>query len=78
MGSPMTLSDLTLSNLQRSKSRSLRLLSTIFCKGAELGHMLLLNMNSKLHIESPTASLDLHANADLLFLLFLLLWRFRP
>ena len=45
MGSPMTLSYLTLSDLERSKSRSVRYQSLISGKGAELGHMLLLNIN---------------------------------
>ncbi len=42
MGSPMTLSHLTLSGLERSNSRSLRFRSLISCKGL-LGHMLLWN-----------------------------------
>ncbi len=48
-------SHLTLSNLERSNSRSLRFRSLIHvsCKGAELGHMLLLNINSKAYKESP-------------------------
>ncbi len=46
MGSQMTLlSHLTLSDLKRSNSRSLIFWSLISCKGAELGHMLLLNIN---------------------------------
>ncbi len=47
MENPMTPSHLTLSNLERSKSRSLIFRSPISCKGAELGHMLLLNINRK-------------------------------
>ncbi len=34
MGSPVTLSHLTLSDLERSNSRSLRFQSLISCKGA--------------------------------------------
>ncbi len=58
MGSPMTLSHLTLSDLERSNSRSLTfrsLISCISCKGAELGYMLLLNINRKAY-ESPMSS----------------------
>ena len=40
MGSPMTLSHLTLSDLERSDSKSLGFRSFITCKRAELGHML--------------------------------------
>ncbi len=47
MGSSMTLSHLTLSDLERSVSRSLRFQSIMSRKGAELGHMLLLNINRK-------------------------------
>ncbi len=51
MGSPMTLSYLTLSDLERSNSRSLR-----FClvsrKRAELGHRFLLNINRKPYMGS--------------------------
>ncbi len=53
MGSPMTLSHLTLSDLERSKSRSLKFRKLIFRKGAELGHMLLLNINRKAYMGSP-------------------------
>ena len=42
IGSLMTLSHLTLSDLERSKSRLFTVRSIIFRKGAELGHMLLL------------------------------------
>ena len=52
MGSPMTLSYLTLSDLKKSNSRSLRFRSVIFCEGAELGHKLLLNINGKAYGES--------------------------
>ncbi len=51
MGSPMTVSNLTLSDLERSKSRSmsksLTFPSLIFRKGAQLGPMLLLIINRK-------------------------------
>ena len=53
MGSPMTLSHLTLSDLERSNSRSLRFRSLVSCKGAELGHMLPLNINGKAYMGSP-------------------------
>ncbi len=53
MGSPMEPSHLTMSDLERSKSKSLRFLSLISCKGAELCHVLLLNINSKLYMGSP-------------------------
>ena len=46
--SQMTPSHLTLRDLERSKSRSLRFRSLISRKGAELGHMLLLNINLNL------------------------------
>ncbi len=45
--SRMTSSHLTLSDLQRSNSRSLTFRSFIYHKGAELGHMLLLSINGK-------------------------------
>ncbi len=45
MGSPMALSYLTLSDLERSKSRSLRFQSLIFHKGIKLGPMLQLTIN---------------------------------
>ncbi len=38
MGSPMTLSHLTLSDLERSKSRALKFRKLLSRKGAELGH----------------------------------------
>ncbi len=40
-------------DLERSKSRSLRFWSIMFHKGAELGHMLLLNINRKAYMGSP-------------------------
>ncbi len=56
MGSQMTLSHLTLSDLKRSNSRSLRFRSLISCDGAELGHKLLLNINWKAYMVSPMTS----------------------
>ncbi len=56
MESPMTPSHLTLSDLERSKSRSLRFRSLISCKGAELGHILLLHNNRKTYIVSLMTS----------------------
>ncbi len=53
MVSPMTLSHLTLSDLERSISRSLRFKTLISRKGPELGHMLLLNINRKPYMGSP-------------------------
>ncbi len=53
MGSPVTLSHLTLSDLKRSNSRSLAFQSLISCKGAELGDILLLNINRKAYMGSP-------------------------
>ncbi len=51
----MTPSHLTLSDLERSKSRSMRFRSLTHAsrKGAELGHMLLLNINRKGYMGSP-------------------------
>ncbi len=54
MASPMTRWHLTLSDLERSKSRSLRLQSLISRKGAKLGPMLLLT-NRKPYMGSPMA-----------------------
>ncbi len=59
MKSPMTPSHLTLSDLDRSKSKSLRCRSYVSCKGAELGHMLQLNINRQENIENPLAFLHL-------------------
>ncbi len=53
MESPMEASHLTLSDLERSKSRSLRFQSLISRKGAQLGPMLLLNINRKPYMGSP-------------------------
>ena len=47
MGSPMTLSHLTLSDPESSISRSLRFQKLISRKGAVLGHILQLNINRK-------------------------------
>ncbi len=52
MGSSMTLSQLTLWDLKRSKSMSLRFRSIIYSKGAELGNMSLLNINGKVYMSS--------------------------
>ncbi len=49
MGSPMTLSHLMLSDLETSKSRSLKFISH---KGAELGDILVLNINRKAYMGS--------------------------
>ncbi len=53
MWSPMTLSHLTLGDVESSHSRSLRFQSLISRKGAELVPMLLLNSNMKAYKESP-------------------------
>ncbi len=55
MGCLIAPLDLTLSNIERSKSKSLRLQSFISRKGAQLGHMLLLNTNGKPYMGSPIA-----------------------
>ncbi len=55
----MTPSHLTLSDLERSKSRSLRFRSILTHKGAELGHILLLNINRKAYMGSALAQLHL-------------------
>ncbi len=47
----MTLSHLTLSDLERSQSRALRFPTIVSRKGAELGHMLLLKISSKAWME---------------------------
>ncbi len=50
MGSPVALSHLTLSDLERSISRSLRYHQRLISrKAAELGRMLLLNINRTSH-----------------------------
>ena len=48
----MALSHLTLSDLERSKSRSFKFCSIISRKGAKLGHMLQLIINRKEYIGS--------------------------
>ncbi len=53
MASAMTPSYLTLSDRERSKSRSLRFQSLISSKEVELGPMLLLTINRKPHMASP-------------------------
>ncbi len=51
----MTPSHLTLSDLERSKSRSLRFQRLISRKGAELGPMLLLTINRNPYMVGPMA-----------------------
>ena len=53
MENPMTPSQVTLSDVERLKSRSLIFRSFVSCKGAELGHTLLLNMHRKAYMGSP-------------------------
>ncbi len=53
----MTPSPLTLSGLERSKSKSLRFRSLICYKGAELGHMLPFNTNREAYMGSPLVQL---------------------
>ena len=53
----MTLSHLTLSDSERSKLRSL-IFRSISHKGEELGHMLLLNINRKSYMGSPSVWLN--------------------
>ncbi len=52
----LALSHLTLGDLERSQSWSLRFLKLICRKGAEIGNMLLLNINRKSYIGRPTAT----------------------
>ncbi len=59
MGSPLTPSHLTLSDLERSKSRSLRFRSLISCKVTKLVHMLLLNIERKAYMGSSLMRLHL-------------------
>ena len=56
MGSPTAPLYLTLSDLERSKSRSLTFRRLISSKGAMLGPMLLLNINGKPYMGSPMVS----------------------
>ncbi len=53
MGSPMTLSHLTLSDLESSMSRSIRFQRLISRKAVELYHKLILNINRKSYMGSP-------------------------
>ncbi len=53
MASPISTSLLTLSDLERSKSRSLGFQRLISRKGAELGPILVLTINRKPYIASP-------------------------
>ena len=53
MASPWTSSLLTLSDLERSKSRSLGFKCLISRKGGDLGPMLLLTINRKPYMASP-------------------------
>ena len=56
----MALSHLTLSDLERARSRLLIFQSLISRKGAELDSILLLNINRKPHMGSPmTVKCDL-------------------
>ena len=57
MASPMSSLVLTLSDLERSTSRSLGFQCLISRKGAELGPMLLLIINRKPYMASPMTSL---------------------
>ncbi len=61
MGSQVAVLNLTFSDLEMSKSRSLRFQSLLSFKGALLGHMLLLNINRKPepYMGSPMALLNL-------------------
>ena len=49
----MAPSNLTLSDLERLNSRSIRFQSIISRKGTKLGHMLLLTINRKPYMASP-------------------------
>ena len=59
MESPMTLTRLTLSDLESSKSKSLKFRSVISRKGAELGPTLQLIINRKAYVGSPFVRLHL-------------------
>ncbi len=54
MGSPLVQLHLTL-DILKGHSMSIRFRRLISRKGAELGHVLLLDTNRKSHMESPTA-----------------------
>ncbi len=60
MGNQMTPSHLTLSDLERSKSRPLRFRRTISRKGVELGNMLPLNINRKAFMGSPFGAISVY------------------
>ncbi len=59
MGSPITLSHLTFSDLEWSNSRVHRFRNIISRKGGDLGPMLLLNINRKPYMGSQMAVLNL-------------------
>ncbi len=59
MASPMTSSHLTLSDLERSNPRSLRFRNLISWKGAELVHMLVLNIGRKAYMRNQMILLHL-------------------
>ena len=59
MRSPKTLSHLTLSDIEVSKSRSLRFGSIISRKGAMLVHMLLFSIYRKAYVGNPFVPLHL-------------------
>ncbi len=61
----MTPSRLTLSDLERPRSRSLRFRSFVSCIGAELGQMLLLNIIKKAYRESVSVSVIIFEFSDL-------------
>ncbi len=48
-----------LNDLEKSKSKSLRIRSLISCKGQELGNIPLLNINKKAYMGSPLMRLHL-------------------
>ncbi len=53
---------MTLRDLERANSRSLRLRSLISLKGSELEHMLMLSINRKPYMESSMAESQLIVN----------------
>ncbi len=59
MGSPMAPSHMTLSDLERPKSRLPRFRTLISRKRAQLGPTLVLNINRKPYMGTPMASSDL-------------------
>ncbi len=58
MGSPMTLSYLNLSDLERSKSSHSDFNVLYLVKGTELGHMLLLNIYRKAYMFIDVITFD--------------------